>query len=119
MTADEVAVMLGVLLDTHGGKSVEIRRASSTLDAYGHPDGSTLVATVTAVVLPVSGTESWRAKQRQGVTSWIIISEYVAGVTTSDWLVVGDRKLWITSVIDVSDVGQMLQLTCAENKAEP
>lgn len=119
MTADEVATLRDVMLDAHGSQSIEIRRNSTTLDAYGHPDGSTLVATVDAVIIPVSGSERWRERQAQAITSWVVMSSYAAGIAPADWIVYGARKLWIVSVLDVGAVGEMLQFQCSESPQEP
>src|SRR5690348_10364992 len=92
---------------------VRIERPIETQNAIGEPTTVwELVADVSAEVLPLSGSESYFAAQRNAKVSHLVRMRYVPGITAKMRAVYKTRLFNIVSTLDVEERSRELNLHC-------
>ena len=98
---------------------ITFQRFTGALDSFGDPqqtDDSEWedVATIWAVIDPISGREFYAAGQSQSEVSHKIRCRYRAGLDTAMRIRYGKRTFSIVSIIDWEERHQSLLLMCKE-----
>ena len=73
-----------------------------------------IFATTWASIEPLSGKEYWIAKEQQSLTTHKIVSRYVKGVTTKMRAAYQGRIFNFTSVNNVGELNQTLEILAIE-----
>lgn len=74
------------------------------------------LVTVWGAVLPQNGREFYRAQQVNADVTHLVSIRYRSDVDETNRLVVGNRTLDITSVVNVDEADKELLITCVEDK---
>ena len=72
-----------------------------------------------ARIEPLAGREFWSAQQSGAATSHRISFRYLAGLTSRDELVMGDRVFAVEAVLDLNDTHEEQECLCVERRPRP